>query len=64
MDNLKKIERIENGKICVWFCENYDSFHLKAGSEVLTFNREEFSDFVDETRSCFYEREEDFLALN
>ena len=47
----------------VWFCESCDSYHIKAGNTVLTFNKQEFSDFVNETWNCYYDQEENVLAL-
>ncbi len=41
----------------VWQCETCDDFHIKAGNVLLTFNKAEFAEFVNETWNCFYENE-------
>lgn len=38
----------------VWRCSSCDEFHVKAGGAVLSFSKEEFNAFVDETWNCFY----------
>ncbi len=50
-------------EVSVWFCDSCDCYHIKAGNTVLTFNREEFSEFVNDTWNCFYDQEENTLAL-
>ncbi len=47
----------------VWFCDGCSSYHIKTGSTVLTFDKQEFSEFVNETWNCFYDQEESILAL-
>jgi ribosomal protein L37AE/L43A len=52
IDEIGKREDVK-----VWKCETCDDFHVKAGNVLLTFTREEFASFVDDTWSCFYEKE-------
>lgn len=53
-----KAEKEVKGSVNVWFCESCTSYHIKAGSVILTFSKEEFSEFVNETWNCFYDNEE------
>ncbi len=49
--------------VSVWFCDECTLYHLKAGRMVLTFEKDEFSEFVNETWNCYYERENSVKAL-
>jgi ribosomal protein L37AE/L43A len=57
IDEIGKREDVK-----VWKCETCDEFHVKAGNVLLTFTPQEFSEFVNKTWNCFYEKEFD-LAL-
>jgi ribosomal protein L37AE/L43A len=59
IDEIGKREDVK-----VWKCETCDDFHVKAGNVLLTFTREEFALFVDETWNCFYEKEFDLGLTN
>lgn len=50
-------------EVSVWSCDNCDSYHIKAGNTILTFDKEEFSEFVNKTWNCFYDQKENMLAL-
>ncbi len=59
---IDEIGKREN--VGVWKCQTCDKFHVKAGKVLLTFNREEFAEFVNETWNCFYEKEFDLSIPN
>lgn len=51
--NFSKHETGERANVGVWFCEACERFHIKAGNALLTFNREEFSEFTSSVCDCF-----------
>ena len=54
---IKKFGVDEMGKrehVGVWHCEHCDEYHVKAGDVLLSFDRQEFSDFVASAWDCFY----------
>ena len=48
----------------VWKCKTCNEFHVKAGNVLLTFTREEFAEFVNESWNCYYEKEFDLALTN
>lgn len=64
---IKKFGIDEMGKqenIGVWFCEHCEQFHLKAGNVLLSFDRQEFSEFVGSAWDCYYGQEFNLAAIN
>ena len=54
---IKKFGIDEMGKredIGVWYCENCVQYHVKAGNVLLSFDRQEFSEFVTSAWDCYY----------
>jgi len=58
---VDKVGSEEN--VSVWFCDECSLYHLKAGNMVLTFEKDEFSELVNETWNCFYAQENSATAL-
>lgn len=50
--------------VSVWKCDSCEEFHLRAGNVLLTFTKDEFADFVNDTWNCFYEREFNLSIAN
>jgi hypothetical protein len=65
---VKKFGIDEIGKhestVGVWFCDHCEQFHVKAGNVLLSFNRDEFSDFVGSAWDCYYSQQFDVAAVN
>jgi hypothetical protein len=51
--NFSEHETGERADVGVWFCEACERFHIKAGNVLLTFDREEFSEFTNSVYDCF-----------
>lgn len=51
-------------KTSVWKCDTCEDFHIRAGNVLLSFTREEFADFVNDSWNCFYEKEFDLSIAN
>lgn len=41
-------------RVGVWHCDHCEQFHVKAGNVLLSFDREEFSEFVGSAWDCYY----------
>ena len=54
---FRKNEIRKEKSVNVWKCNSCEEFHLKAGNVLLTFSKEEFADFVNDTWNCFYDKE-------
>ncbi len=63
-NNMKSHKTEERTDLGVWRCKDCEKFHVKAGKVLLTFTREEFSDFVNKTWDCFYGQEFDLSLTN
>lgn len=51
--NFSEHETDERADVGVWFCQACERFHIKAGDVLLTFDREEFSEFANSVCDCF-----------
>ncbi len=63
VNKFEKSVECKRENVCVWFCDGCNFYHIKAGNIVLTFDSEEFSDFVNETWDCFYSNRESTFVL-
>lgn len=53
---IRSFSKNETGKLAdlgVWYCESCESFHIKAGNLLLTFDRQEFSEFAHSVCDCY-----------
>jgi Zn-finger protein len=64
ISNMKSNKKKEQTDVGVWRCKDCGKFHIKSEKHLLTFTREEFSDFVNKTWDCFYEQAFDLSAVN
>jgi hypothetical protein len=45
-----------NEDITLWYCEECNAFHIKAGPMTLTFEGQEFAEFIDLATEAYWEQ--------